>query len=329
MSIRLRRRDFIAGLGSAAAWPLAARAQQRAMPAVGFLSGNSPGPLRRQMAAFHSGLKEVGYVERQNVALEYRWAEGQYEKLPGLAAELVRRQVAVIVAVTNAGALAAKQATTIIPIVFEIGEDPVKIGLVKSLSRPGGNMTGVTTFGVGLTAKRLGLLLEMVPMATTMAVLVNPKSVNAQPQLDDAQEASARLGVRLTVLTATAESEFESAFATLARQQAGALLVSAEPLFYSRQQLLVLLAARHGVPAIYEWREFAAAGGLMSYGTILTDAYHQAGVYTGRILKGEKPDDLPTVQSSRFEFVINLNTAKALGLAVPPTLLARADEIIE
>ena len=199
----MRRREFITLLSGAAAWPLAARAQQRAMPAVGFLSGNSPGPLRRQMAAFHSGLKEVGYVERQNVALEYRWAEGQYDKLPGLAAELVRRRVAVIITSTNAAALAAKQATTTIPIVFNIGEDPVKIGLVKSLSRPGGNMTGVTTFGVGLTAKRLGLLLEMVPMATTMAVLVNPKSVNAQPQLDDAQEASARLGVRLTVLTAT------------------------------------------------------------------------------------------------------------------------------
>jgi putative ABC transport system substrate-binding protein len=329
MSIRLRRRDFIAGLGSAAAWPLAARAQQRAIPVVGFLSGNSPGPLRRQVAALHSGLKEVGFVEGQNVALEYRWAEGQYDKLPGLAAELVRRQVAVIIAVTNAGALAAKQATTTIPIVFNVGQDPVKIGLVKSLNRPGGNMTGVTQFAVGLTAKRLGLLREMVPRATTIAVLVNPKSVNARPQLDEAQEASARLGVRLTVLTATAESEFESAFATLARPEAGALLVSAEPLFFARRQLLVLLAARHGVPTIYEWREFATAGGLMSYGTIINDAYRQVGVYTGQVLKGEKPNDLPTVQSSGFEFVINLNTAKALGLAVPPTLLAIADEVLE
>jgi putative ABC transport system substrate-binding protein len=325
----MRRREFITLLGGTAAWPLAAHAQQGAMPVVGFLSGNSPGPLRQQMAALHLGLKEVGYVEGQNVALEYRWAEGQYDRLPGLAADLVRRRVAVIIASTNAGALVAKQATTTIPIVFNVGEDPVKIGLVKSLNRPGGNMTGVTQFSSGLTAKRLGLLHEMVPTATTMAVLVNPKSVNAQPQLDDAQEASARLGVRLAVLTATAESEFESAFATLARQQAGALLVSAEPLFFGRQQLLILLAARHGVPAIYEWREFAAAGGLMSYGTILNDAYHQVGVYTGRILNGEKPDELPTVQSSRFEFVINLNTAKALGLAVPPTLIARADEIIE
>jgi ABC-type uncharacterized transport system substrate-binding protein len=330
MSIRLRRREFIAALGgAAAALPLAARAQQRGMPVVGFLSPISPGPLRRQMAAFHSGLRELGYVAGQNVALEYHWAEAQYDKLPGLAAELVRRQVAVIVAVTNAGALAAKQATTTIPIVFSIGEDPVKIGLVKSLNRPGGNMTGVTQFGVGLTAKRLGLLREMVPMAMTMAVLVNPKSVNAQPQLDDAQEAAARLGVRLTMLTASAESEFESAFTTLARQEAGALLVSAEPLFFARRQLLVLLAARHGVPAIYEWREFAAAGGLMSYGTIINETYHQVGVYTGRILKGEKPDDLPTVQSSRFEFVINLNTAKALGRSVPPTLIALADEVIE
>jgi putative ABC transport system substrate-binding protein len=323
------RREFISLIGGAASWPLAARAQQPAMPVIGFLSATAPGPARLQLAAFHSGLKELGYVEGQNVTIDYRWAEGHYDRLPVMAADLVRRQVAVVVAASIDAALATKRATTTIPVVFIIGEDPVKLGFVRSLNRPGGNMTGATQFTIGLTAKRLGLLHELVPSAAAIAMLSNPNSATARTQLDDAQEAAALLKTRLVVLSATAENDFESAFATLAREQAGALLVSADPMFFIRRELLVLLAARHGVPAIYEWRDFAAAGGLMSYGTILADAYRQVGIYTGRILKGEKPSDLPAVQPIRFEFVINLNAAKALGITVPATLLALANEVIE
>ncbi len=262
------------------------------------------------------------------MAVEYRFAEGQFDRLPALASDLVRRQVAVLVA-SSAGAFAAKEATTTIPIVFNVGDDPIRTGLVASLNRPGGNLTGVYMFTSGLEAKRLGLLHEMVPKATTIAVLINPNYLDSDNELRDVQEAAARLGVQLVIVRANAESEFDAAFATLVQQRAGALLVCASPFFNARREQLVVLAARHAVPAIYEWRDFAAAGGLMSYGTSLADAYRQAGVYAGRILKGAKPADLPVVQSTRFEFIINLNTAKALGLDVPPTLSARADEVIE
>jgi putative tryptophan/tyrosine transport system substrate-binding protein len=327
----MRRREFIRLFGGAAvAWPLAARAQQQPMPVVGFVNASSPGPLRQQIAAFREGLKDSDYVEGQNVAVEYRWAEGQYDRLPALVADLVRQQVSVIVSGGGAPAvLAAKAATTTIPIVFSLGADPVGLGVVVSLNRPGGNITGVYQFTSGLEAKRLGLLHEMVPKATSIAVLVNPNFADAESQLRDAQEAAARLGVQLVVVRANAESDFDAAFSTLVRQRAGALLVCSSPFFNGRREQLVVLAARHAVPAIYEWRDFAVAGGLMSYGTTLAEAYRQAGIYTGRILKGAKPADLAIVQSTKFEFVINLSTAKALGIDVPPTLSARADEVIE
>jgi putative tryptophan/tyrosine transport system substrate-binding protein len=327
----MRRREFIWLFGGAAVlWPLAVYAQQRPLPVIGFLNVASPGPLRQQIAAFREGLKESGYVEGQNVAVEYRWAEGQYERLPELAADLVRQQVSVIFVGGGAPAeLAVKAATTTIPIVFSTGGDPVRSGLVASLNQPSGNITGVYHFATGLEAKRLGLLHEMLPKATPIAVLINPNYADAENQLRDVQEAAARLGVQLVVVRANAESDFDAAFWALVGQQAGALLVCASPFFNNRREQLVVLAARHAVPAIFEWRDFAVAGGLMSYGTSLADAYRQVGVYAGQILKGAKPADLPIVQATRFEFVINLSTAKALGIEVPPTLLARADEVIE
>jgi putative tryptophan/tyrosine transport system substrate-binding protein len=327
----MRRREFIWLFGGAAVlWPLAVHAQQRPMPVIGFLNVASPGPLRQQIAAFREGLKKSGYVEGQNVAVEYRWAEGQYERLPELAADLVRQQVSVIFVGGGAPAeLAVKAATTTIPIVFSTGGDPVRSGLVASLNQPSGNITGVYHFATGLEAKRLGLLHEMLPKATPIAVLINPNYADAENQLRDVQEAAARLGVQLVVVRANAESDFNAAFSTVVQQRSGALLVCASPFFNNKREQLVVLAARHALPTIYEWRDFAAAGGLMSYGTSLADAYRQAGVYAGLILKGAKPADLPIVQATRFEFVINLSTAKALRIEVPPTLSARADEVIE
>jgi putative ABC transport system substrate-binding protein len=326
----MRRREFITFLGSAVAFcPLIARAQQPTMPVVGFLTPSGSAALRQQIAGLKEGLKQSGYIEGQNVTFELRFGEGQFDRLTELASDLARRQASVIVAGSSAGLRAAKQASATIPIVFSIGEDPVKLGFVASLNRPGGNITGIYQFTSGLEAKRLGLLHEMIPNAKVIAALVNPNFPAAEAQVRDVHEAASRLSVQLIVLRANAEEDFERAFASLVRQKAGALLVCASPFFNGRREQLVVLAARHAVPAIYEWRDYAAAGGLMSYGTDLADAYRQAGAYAGRILKGEKPADLPVIQVAKFEFVINLSTAKALGIEVPPNLAARADEIIE
>jgi putative ABC transport system substrate-binding protein len=326
----MRRRDFITLLGTtAAAWPLAARAQQPAMPIIGFMMAGSRAALRDEITAFEAGLREMGFAEGQNLALEYRFAEGQFERFPAFASDLVRRRATVIAASSPQAALAAKQATTTIPIVFSVGADPVEVGLVSSLSHPGGNVTGVYQFTAGLESKRLGLLHEMVPKANVIGVLVNPNYAAAESQLRDVQDSAAHLGLQLIIVRANTENEFEAAFSTVVSRHAGAILVCASPFFNSRRQQLIVLASSHALPAIFEWRDFAVAGGLMSYGTSLNNAYRQAGLYAGRILKGEKASDLPVVQSTKFEFVINLNTAKALHIEVPPTLSARADEIIE
>ena len=329
-SDQLRRRDFITLLGGAAAtWPLVARAQQPAMPVIGFLNGGSPGPFAPYVAAFRQGLKEAGYIEGENVTIEYRWLEGQYDRAPSMAAELVRRQVAVIFANTP-GNLAAKAATATIPIVFTTAGDPVQLGFVASLSRPGGNLTGVTQLSVEVGPKRLELAHELVPAATIIGLLVNPTSPTlAEPITRSLQEASRTLGLKLHVLHASTEREIEKAFATLLQLHAGALVISPDPFFVMQSEQLAALALRQAIPAIFQYRPFAAAGGLVSYGGNLADSYRTAGVYTGRILKGEKPADLPVFQSSRFEFVINLKTAKTLGIEVPPNLSARADEVIE
>jgi ABC-type uncharacterized transport system substrate-binding protein len=325
----MRRREFITIVGGAVAWPFSVRAQQAAMPVVGFMMAGSRLALRDEVTAFEAGLKETGFTEGQNLALEYRFAEGQFDRFPAFASDFVRRQVSVIAASSPQGALAAKRATTAIPVVFSIGADPVEVGLVSSLSHPGGNVTGVYQFTAGLESKRLGLLHEMVPKAEVVGVLVNPNYAAAESQLRDVQEAAANLGLRLVIVRANIESEFDAAFSTVVTQRAGAMLVCASPFFNSRRQQLVVLASSHALPAIFEWRDFAVAGGLMSYGTSLNNAYRQAGIYAGRILKGEKASELPVVQSTKFEFVINLSTAKALHIDVPPTLSARADEIIE
>jgi putative ABC transport system substrate-binding protein len=324
------RREFITLLGGVAAWPLGAYAQQVPMPVVGFLNGASPNAWVYYTAAFRQGLKEAGFVEGQNAAIEYRWAEGQYDRLPVLAADLVRRQVAVIVATGgNAAGLAAKAATTTIPVVFSGGADPVRQGLVASLNRPGGNVTGVILLISEAEPKRLGILRELVPTAELMAVLVNPSNVNIDYQLKAVQEAAREIGQQIHILHAITEHDLDAAFTKMSSLRAGALLVGADPFFNSRRDQIIALAARHAIPAIYEQREFAVAGGLASYGTNIADGYRQVGIYTGRILKGEKPADLPVMQSTRFEFVVNLNTARALGLAVSPLILARADEVIE
>jgi putative ABC transport system substrate-binding protein len=326
----MRRREFIALAGASVTRPFAAKAQQPGMPVIGFLGAGSPGPLRDQVTAFHRGLKETGYVEGQNVAIEYRWAEGQYDRLSALAVELVQRQVTAIV--TTGGvpsALAAKAATTTIPIVFTSGTDPVETGLVASLNRPGGHVTGASFVSDVADAKRLELLHEVVPNVGVIAFLLNPNNTRAEVQLRDAQEAAARLGIRLIRVNAGTEPEIDTSFAILVREGAKALLVASDAFFYSRHNQLVALAARHAVPAIYQLREFTAAGGLMSYGASVTEAYHQAGVYTGRILKGEKPGDLPVIQSTKFELVINLKTANTLGVAISNAMQLLADEVIE
>jgi putative ABC transport system substrate-binding protein len=328
----MKRREFITLLGgAAAAWPLAARAQQQpAMPVVGFLGTASAGPFAHLVASLRRGLLETGFVEGRNVAIEYRWAEGQYDRVPALAADLVRRQVAVIVTVGGEpSAAAATAATATIPIVFNTGTDPVKLGLVASLARPGGNATGVNIFTTELTEKRLGLLRDLVPAAPTIAVLLNPNFPAAAANVREAEAAARAIGKQVVIFNASSDAEIETAFANLVQAQCRALLVGADPFFNSRRGLIVALAARHAIPAIYEWREFAEAGGLISYGTSLVEAYRQQGIYAGRILKGEKPAELPVVQLSKFELVINLNTAKALGLAIPPGVLAIANEVIE
>ena len=325
----MRRRAFLGVLGrAAAAWPLAARAQP-AKSVIGFLNGTSPQGYGRFLSAFRRGLSETGYAEDRNVEIEYRWAEGHYERLPALAADLVRRQVAVIVATSTPANVVAKAATTEIPIVFTTSSDPVELGLVASLNRPGGNVTGAATLNVEVDAKRLEMLRELVPGATTFALLVNPDRPGGQAQSASLEAAAHSMGRRIVVLSAASESEIDVAFASFAKQGAGALLVHTDAFFFSRREQLIELAKRYAVPAVFDRREFAERGGLMSYGGSVTDVYYLAGLYTGRILKGEKPEDLPVQQSTKVELVINLKTAKALGLGLPPTLLASADEVIE
>jgi putative ABC transport system substrate-binding protein len=322
------RREFISLLGAAAAWPLAARAQQPAMPVIGFLNSQSSDAYTDRLRAFRQGLKEAGYIDGENVAIEYRWAENQMERLPALAAELVRRQVAVI-ATAGGAEFVAKAATPTIPIVFMTAEDPVRQGLVASLARPGGNLTGINFFGGELTAKRLELLRELVPQATRVAVLVNPNGPATESTLRDIEPAARAMGLQIQVLSASTSGEIIAAFDTFVRVRPNALLIAPDPFFTARRVQLVHLATRHAVPAAYVARPFTDIGGLMSYGASLTDTWRQVGVYAGRILKGAKPVDLPVVQSTKFELVINTETARMLGLTVPPQLLARADEVIE
>jgi putative tryptophan/tyrosine transport system substrate-binding protein len=326
----MRRRDFISLIGGAAAtWSLTVRAQQAAMPVIGILSNPSRNALPAAFASFHSGLKDAGYVEGQNVAIEYRFADGQVDRLPELAADLVNRKVDVLVAMANSAALVAKAVTTTIPVVFVIGGDPVKLGLVESLNRPGGNITGVSFFLTQLESKRLGSLHELVPRATEIAVLINPTQPAASDQVNEVKEAARALGLNAHIVHAASESDLEPAFATCAQLRAGGLLVTSDPFFNVVNKQIIALAARNAIPAIYEFREYVAIGGLASYGSPPTEAFHQAGVYAGNILGGAKVADLPAVQATKFELAINLKTAKLLGLEVPPSLSARADYVIE
>lgn len=326
----MKRREFIALLGGAAvAWPLGARAQQP-MPVVGFLASQSLGPSSHLVASFRRGLQETGFVEGRDTTIEYRSAEGNYDQLPALATDLVRRQVTVIVTVGGeTSAAAAKAATKTIPIVFNVGTDPVKTGLVASVARPGGNATGVNLVTNELGEKRLGLLRDLVPAASNLAALLNPNFAPAVVNAKETEAAARAVGKKVVIFEASNDAEIETAFGKIVQAQLKALLVGADPFFNSRRGLIVALAARHAIPAIYEFREFAESGGLISYGTNLVEAYHQQGIYAGRILKGSKPADLPVVQLSKFELVINLNAAKALGLTIPPGILAIADEVIE
>jgi len=325
----LRRREFISLLGGMATWPLSAHAQQPAMPIVGYLSSLGQAVSVQFDAAFRRGLSQMGFVEGQNVSIEYRWMTDSYDPLPAMAADLVQRQVAVICAFGPPAVLAAKAATTSLPIVFVTGADPIKFGFVASFNRPGGNITGIWVVTAVLAQKRLELLHELVPKAELFALLVNPTSPVAEPQTRDAQGAAQALGLKLRVLSAATENDFDQVFATLIQERADALLVSADPFFYSRREHLVALAARHTIPTLYEIREYAEVGGLMSYGTVFRDGYHKGGIYVGRILKGVKPAELPVEQINKLELVFNGKTAKALGLEIPPKLLALADEVIE
>lgn len=326
----MRRRDFVSLLGGVAVtWPLAARAQQQAMPVIGFLHGTSLETRRAEVTSFHRGLSDTGYVEGQNVAVEYRWAEGRYDRLPAMAADLVGRQVSVIAAFGTAAALAAKAATTTIPVVFIVGGDPVALGLVVSLSQPGGSITGVTPLNDQLAPKLLELLHELVPKAAVIGYLINPNNATSENLSRQVEVAERTIGQRVHILNASTEHDFDPAFATLDQIRAGGLCVQGDTFFNGRRKQLVALAAHHSIPTIYAFRDYALAGGLMSYGTSLWDAYHQVGIYAARILNGEKPADLPVQQSVKVEFIINLKTAKALGLTFPLSLLGRADEVIE
>jgi putative ABC transport system substrate-binding protein len=328
----MRRRDFIKCAGSVIAWPLpsVAHAQQAALPLIGFVNSASRQTYEPQLAAFLKGLGETGYLVGGNVAIEYRWADGQHDRLPSLVADLVKRRVAVIAATTTPAALAAKAATTTIPIVFETGADPVKIGLVTSLNRPGGNVTGVTQTNAEITPKRLQLLHELLPTAKVIVLLVNPTDpANAETNTRDVQAAANSLGLQLHVLSASSDPDINEAFEKLTQIHASGLVIGSGPFFVSQAEKLAALAARHAMPIIYEFRRFAAAGGLMSYGSEITDAYRLAGIYTGRVLKGDRPADLPVQQATRVELIINLKTAKALGITVPNTIIGRADEVIE
>jgi putative tryptophan/tyrosine transport system substrate-binding protein len=326
----MKRREFITLLGgTAAAWPLGARAQQSAMPVIGFLGGSSLAERRPLLVGFRQALAEAGYVEGQNVAIEYRWAEGQYDRLPVLAADLVHRKVTVLVAGDGPSSLAAKAATATIPIVFNTGIDPIHAGLVASMSRPGGNLTGFNLIAGPLPAKQLGILHELVPAAKTIAVLINPNNANAERDAATVQEAARAIGVQILVTRATVESDFETVFATIAAERAGALLANSDVFFTSRRDQIIALAARHALPVIAPWREFPLAGGLISYGPSISAGYRQIGIYAAKILNGAKPADLPVVQPTTFELVINLKTAKTLGLNIPLHLQQLADEVIE
>jgi putative tryptophan/tyrosine transport system substrate-binding protein len=332
MATHIRRRELVFALGgAAAAWPLAARAQQPALPVIGFLnSSSSSGVYARMLVAFRQGLNEAGYIEGRNVTIEYRWAEGQSDRLPELAGDLVGRKVTVIAATTTQAALAAKAATATIPVVFEMAGDPVQLGIIAALNRPGGNVTGVTNLNIEVTPKRLELLHEVIPTATTFALLINPSNPTlAEPTTRDIRASARTLGVQLHVVSATTDNEIDDAFASLANLRAGGLVIGGDQFFSSRIERLASLAVRYAVPAIYLWREFAVAGGLMSYGSETMDAYRLTGIYVGRVLNGEKPADLPVQQATKVELYINLKTAKTLGITIPLSLSGRADVLIE